>query len=298
MRKGFLWLLLTLTSPTLAGDALFYQPLNVDARISQAQWQKLWSKTAEAGFSEVIVQWTRHGSSDFGGASGWLMHSLREAEAKGLRLVLGLYYDPRYYQRMGQTHQAHEHWREWLLAGLRQQRWLTEHSGLTPAGWYIPMELDDQLYRDPGLRKALNTDLASFTKNSLLPVHISTFSAGQLSPDVYAAWLHSIPVEQVWWQDGRGTRALPNDILDSYRAAFSCDVGIIHEAFLQTSKPNAEFSAESTTPDLRDSCHPTAVFSLRYQPWGRPLLDALNNVEVVEESPASRQLRVIDAPDD
>lgn len=293
MRKAVLYLLSVLSWPAVANNTLFYQPLNADARVSPAQWQSLWAATAEAGFSHVIVQWTRHGDSDFGGANGWLMQSLRQAETTGLRLVLGLHYDPQYYERVQQKHRTHEHWRDWLLTGVRQQRWLEEHSGLAAEGWYIPMELDDQLYRDAVLRKTVNSVLAAYTQSSQLPTHISTFSAGQLSPEIYAKWLHSIPVDQVWWQDGRGTRALPDDILDSYRKALSCDVGIIHEAFLQTSKPEAEFSAASTTPDLHDSCHRPAIFSLRYQPWSKPLRAALDDVD---PTPAGTQLRVVALP--
>lgn len=94
--------LLTLCLPAAADQRLFYQPLNRDASVTPAQWQQLWRATAAQGGKTLIVQWSAYGDSDFGGAKGWLANSLREARAQGLELVLGLYMDPSYYQRLEQ----------------------------------------------------------------------------------------------------------------------------------------------------------------------------------------------------
>jgi hypothetical protein len=51
-------------------------------------------------------------------------------------------------------------------------------------------------------------------------------------------------------------------------------VGIVYEAYRQVSAEGQPFRAEPATPDAStEGCHPTAVFSLRYRPWGQVILD-------------------------
>lgn len=80
-----------------AEERLFFQPLNVDSSIDRQTWERIWRSTAQAGVKVVVVQWTAHGESTFGGRDGWLANSLRAAQEQGLQLVLGLYMDPAYY---------------------------------------------------------------------------------------------------------------------------------------------------------------------------------------------------------
>jgi hypothetical protein len=273
-RPQWLWLTLLLWLPAHADEVLFYQPLNADSSIDAATWQDIWQGAAEAGVHTVIVQWTDRNDAEFGGPDGWLLSALTQAEQQGIGLVLGLYYDTRYYTLMNNPRQVTYFWHLWQAAALRQRDWLLEHSSLQPRGWYLPMELDDLLLRDPALRSELNRQLASFTALLDEPVHISAFSAGVLTPDLYADWLASLPVAQVWWQDGRGTAALPVDILEQYEQNLPCNIGIVREAFRQRSSTGEGFAAEPGAPRQLPSasCHPSAVFSLRYRPWGSPLL--------------------------
>ncbi len=266
-------LVLLLGSAAAHADAPhFYQPQDGDAALSQAQWQQLWQDTRAAGVEQILVQWTRQDVSDFGGADGWLLQALAAAEEAGLELVLGLYYPSDYYARMGDSDNARYHWHRWLAASLEQARWLRQHSQLQPLAWYLPMELDDALLRDPGLRRELNKQLAAFTARVDRPVHVSAFSAGRLTPEVYARWLADVPVARVWWQDGRGTGALDEQVRGAYEAALDCRIGIVREAFAQTSGPDQPFSAEPAMPKMTTDCHEQAVFSLRYRPWAGVLL--------------------------
>ncbi|TFF42624.1 DUF4434 family protein [Pseudomonas sp. RIT623] len=273
--------LLALCLPVQADQRLFYQPLNRDADVTSTQWQQLWRATVAQGGKTLIVQWSAYGDSDFGGAQGWLANSLREAQAQGLDLVLGLYMDPAYYQRLEQLdgEGLNSYFKAQLGRSLSQYQQLKASWALSVSGWYLPMELDDLHFRDPARRDALHTQLQAFNRQLDKPLHISAFSAGQLSPRVTGAWLEQLASLglNVWWQDGAGTGRLAPLVRQGYEQALPCRVGIVREAFRQVSKPGQSFRAEPAQPALSRGCHAEAVFALRYRPWAKNVLklDAL-----------------------
>lgn len=270
-------LLLSGAQMACADTRIIYQPLNSDAQVSPAQWRQIWQASARQGAQTLIVQWTAYGDQTFGGANGWLAQTLRLAQEQGLKLVLGLSLDAAYYQRIDQLDSAGlaNYWATQLGQALAQQRQLREQWKLPVAGWYLPMELDDLHFQDSARRDELQRQLKAFTTKLEAPLHISAFSAGKLAPAVQGQWLAQLAGlgMQVWWQDGAGTGRLPPLVRQSYAAALPCSVGIIHEAFRQTSKPGQPFRAEPAAPATTGGCHAVAVFELRYRPWGRPLLD-------------------------
>ncbi|MFF7861974.1 DUF4434 family protein [Pseudomonas monteilii] len=276
MRTILAFCLLALCLPATADQRLFYQPLNRDASITPAQWQQLWHATVAQGGKTLIVQWSAYGDSDFGGAQGWLANSLRSAHAQGLQLVLGLYMDPAYYQRLealdgeGQN----SYWKAQLGRSLSQYQQLRNTWQLPVDGWYLPMELDDQHFREAERRDALYSQLQAFNRQLDKPLHISAFSAGKLSPRVNAAWLNQLAGLglTVWWQDGAGTGRLPALVRQGYEQALPCRVGVVREAFRQVSAPGQTFLAEPAEPKLSSGCHAEAVFALRYRPWARGVL--------------------------
>ena len=96
----------------------------MDSSLDQQTWRGIWRDTAKAGVKVVVVQWTAHGESTFGGRDGWLANSLRLAREQGLQLVLGLYMDPAYYQRHAQLDGPglEAYWQHLLGLSLAQQR--------------------------------------------------------------------------------------------------------------------------------------------------------------------------------
>lgn len=262
-----------------AEERLFYQPLNADAALSQVQWQQLWQRAARQGVHTLIVQWSAYGAEDFGGPHGWLAQSLRQAHENGLQLVIGLYMDPAYYQRLGELDGPglESYWQYQLGRSLTQQHRLRRDWQLPLTAWYLPLELDDQHFQDSGRRQLLQRQLAAFAGQLDAPLQLSAFSAGKLAPTVNAAWLHDIAGLgiQVWWQDGSGTRALAPAVRQAYAAALPCGIGIVAEAFRQTSSAGQPFQAEPAEPQhLGTACHPRALFELRYRPWATALLEA------------------------
>lgn len=267
--------MLALCLPAVADQRLFYQPLNRDAALTTSQWQQLWRDTKAHGGKTLIVQWTAYGDSDFGGARGWLANSLREARAQGLELVLGLYMDPAYYQRLEELDDEGlaNYWKAQLGRALSQYNQVRQHWDLPVAGWYLPMELDDLHFRQASRREALHRQLQAFNRQLDKPLHLSAFSAGHLAPRVNAAWLDQLADLglTVWWQDGAGTGRLPMQVRQGYEQALPCRVGIVREAFRQVSAPDQPFRAEPAQPALVGGCHAEAVFALRYRPWARAL---------------------------
>ena len=276
MRKILAFCLLALCLPATADQRLFYQPLNRDASITPAQWQQLWHATVAQGGKTLIVQWSAYGDSDFGGAQGWLANSLRSAHAQGLQLVLGLYMDPAYYQRLEalDSEGQNSYWKAQLGRSLSQYQQLRNAWQLPVDGWYLPMELDDQHFREAERRDALYSQLQAFNRQLDKPLHISAFSAGKLSPGINAAWLEQLAGLglTVWWQDGAGTGRLPALVRQGYEQALPCRVGVVREAFRQVSGPGQAFRAEPAEPKLGSGCHAEAVFALRYRPWARNVL--------------------------
>jgi hypothetical protein len=261
-----------------ADERVFYQPLNVDANLSQTQWQKIWQDSAKQGAHTLIVQWTAYGDSDFGGAHGWLANSLKLAQQQGLQLVLGLKMDPAYYQRIDELDSAGlaTYWQAQLGQSLAQQQKLRKDWQLPVTGWYLPLELDDLHFLAADRRATLHRQLTDLAGKLDAPLHVSAFSAGKLAPTINAKWLGDLASVgvQVWWQDGAGTARLTPVVRNGYASALPCSVGIVREAFRQVSRDGQPFRAEPSAPDVTPAgCHPSAVFSLRYRPWGQVILD-------------------------
>ena len=271
-----LWLLLG-NAVARADERIFYQPLNVDASLNETQWRTIWRDTAKQGAHTLIVQWTAYGDSDFGGATGWLANSLKLAREQGLNLVLGLSMDPAYYQRIDELDSAGlaSYWQAQLGRSLAQQQKLRKDWKLPVNGWYLPMELDDLHFLAPDRRQTLQRQLKDFAGKLDTPLHVSVFSVGKLAPQVNAQWLGELASAgiRVWWQDGAGTGRLPTLVRNGYANALPCSIGIVQEAFRQVSAAGQPFRAEPASLQTAPGCHPAAVFSLRYRPWGKVILD-------------------------
>lgn len=273
--RRFLYLLLLICLPVVADQRILYQPLNRDAALDAGQWRQLWRDTVQQGGRTLIVQWSRYGDERFGGADGWLANSLREAQAQGLELVVGLHMDSAYYTRIDELDSAGlaAYWKAQLGESLAQHREVRENWHLKVSGWYLPMELDDLHFQATDRRDALYSQLREFNRKLDKPLHLSAFTAGKLAPGVQARWYAGLAGLglKLWWQDGAGTGRLPPLVRQSYAAALPCEVGIIREAFRQVSREGEPFRAVPQNPIRGVGCHEEAVFALNYRPWARVL---------------------------
>ncbi len=255
--------------------ALFYQPQETDRHITPAQWKNIWQQTRANGYDTIIVQWTSYGDTDFGGKNGWLAKSLQLAQADGLSLIIGLHMDPAYYNRLSEIDTAGTgaYLENQLGLSLKQADSVRQNWGLNITGWYVPLELDDWNFAQKARRDIMTQRLQGLADRLNHPLHISSFSGGKLTPDAYAHWLESLDAAGIhaWAQDGAGTGTLPAFARKTYLKALPCKIGIVLEAFRQTSKENEPFRAIPAPADTKQTqCHPIAVFGLRYMPWAKP----------------------------
>lgn len=261
-------------------ETVFYQPLNRDRSLNRQQWQQIWQQARARGFERVIVQWSTYGDERFE-QDDWLLTSLVEAHRQGLVLVIGLAADPSYFQTVlqpGWKDRFNDYWAQLQRQSLSQQQRLLprlRQLQLPVAGWYLPAELSDRLFADAPRREAIRNQLQRLAARLEQPLHISAYSSGQLSPDANGAWLQQLQDAglQVWWQDGEGVAELPAVVRRAYRQAVPCPVGIVREAFRQTSAAGAPFKAVPAPPQPPLPCHPNAVFALQYLPWAAELRD-------------------------
>jgi hypothetical protein len=266
-----------LAQPAFA-ETVFYQPLNRDRSLNRQQWQQIWQQARAHGFDRVIVQWSAYGDERFE-QDDWLLASLAEADRQGLVLVIGLAADPAYFQTVlqpGWKDRFLDYWANLQRQSLAQQQRLLprlRQLGLPVAGWYLPSELSDRLFAEAPRREAIRRQLQQLAARLDQPLHISAYSTGQLSPDANGAWLQQLQNAglQVWWQDGEGIAELPAVVRRAYLQAVPCPVGIVREAFRQTSAAGAPFKAVPATPQPALACHPNAVFALQYLPWAGAL---------------------------
>jgi hypothetical protein len=292
MVKRALWrfaLGIGLLLPCLAwpSTAIVYQPQLRDRELAPARWPPLFTQLREQGFDTLVVQWTQYGDAfDDPAAHAWLLARVREAHAAGLRVVLGLSSDPAFFQRQQAAATALDGYLHGLARrnGATARRWADELGVAAIDGWYLPMEVDDKRWREPGARQSLQAYLQweyrQLQQVAPRPVYVSSFFAGNMTPARYAqllAQMQSTGV-RVWVQDGAGTARLAQGERKLYLdAASQCGSahaqGVVFEIFHQLGSDQA-FSASSlgaaaATAALaqRAPCHGDSVFfELRYLP--------------------------------
>lgn len=284
--KVLVLILLGMVLPAHGSQGIFYQPQLRDATLGELRWDEIVAQVKQEGFDTLIVQWTRYGDAFAKPEeSAWLVARLKRAHAAGLKLVLGLYADPAFFQRQDQSagslaryldqQESHNH----LLA----EEWLDRLGEGSIAGWYLPAELDDFNWRDPERQVLLAKHLASSVKAlrevSPEPVYISSFFTGKMSPQAYRDLLTRLADKGVnlMVQDGSGTMVLSRAERDLYLGAlYPCEgrvAGLIHELFVQKSR-GSTFKAEPLTESQQRALWSTPsqcgsqrwFFSLRYLP--------------------------------
>ena len=282
-------LLLALASPFAAAvNGVFWQPQLRDSSVSDARWQALMQALRRDGVDTLILQWTAYDSAfDSDAQRQKLRQRAGAARAAGLRVIVGLRADADFFQRQKQPPAALRHYLGRLRVGDIAQAggWV----GIAD-GWYISAEIDDLNWRSPAARGQLLSWLSATRRLlatvSSKPVYISSFFAGNMTPDGYRQLVEEMRATgvEVWVQDGRGASRLTSAERERYLAlAAGCDgrapaSGVVYELFQP--RPGATFSA-SPLPDreLRSQlAHKPACakdrlwFSLRYLPAARGIL--------------------------
>lgn len=200
-----------------AMNAVMYQPQLRDITVTDAQWQSVLSKLKGQGIDTLVLQWSRYDDAFRDGKSrAWLEQKAQLTAANGMKLVIGLAADGRFFERQKQPFPALENYLNRLRANdvAVAKRWVDVLGEKSIAGWYISSELDDLRWRDPKMQQAALSWLSK-TRLSLAgvadkPVAVSSFFAGNMTPDSYRKWVTTISHSgvKVWVQDGAGTQML------------------------------------------------------------------------------------------
>ena len=290
MRFIRIFLLLAATIPALvhATTAMFYQPQLRDRTVPAQQWPQIFAATQAYGFNTLVVQWTAFGNAFTNEAERtWLDQTLHQANAAKLQLILGLTSDPDVVNRLRQPGEALDHYLLQLSRkNLEQARqWLARLGPDAIAGWYLPLEIDDVVWRDAAARDSLKRYLAREARQLRAlhprPIYISAFFAGNMTPNNYTQMLKAVTADsgiRLWVQDGRGSKKLSEAERQLYLDAVTdCQApaaqGIVYELFQQLGD-QAGFSAQPLDPKAAHArlkrhapCNGDSVFfSLRYLP--------------------------------
>ncbi|HHC4878144.1 TPA: DUF4434 family protein [Escherichia albertii] len=294
MRKLiFILLTLLLVSPfSFAMKGIIWQPQNRDSQVTDVQWQGLMSQLRLQGFDTLILQWTRYGDAFTQPEQRALLFKrAAAAQQAGLKLIVGLNADPEFFMHQKQSSAALESYFNRLLAAdIQQARLWSSAPGVTPDGWYISAEVDDLNWRSEAARqpllKWLNNSRQLISDISAKPIYISSFFAGNMSPDGYQHLLEQVKTTgiKIWVQDGSGVDKLTAEQRERYlQASADCQVssptnGIVYELFVAGKgktfeakpKPDAEIASLLAK---RSSCDKDMLyFSLRYLPAAHGIL--------------------------
>jgi len=187
-----------------------------------AEWRQLFDELRTVGINTVFLQWTvvdrkplfqktRHEMA----VTTPLASILELAARSGIRVWFGLALDSSYWEEIKQSPELlrpYFHRRLQDLAGFLDDLNATT-AGESFAGWYIPDEIDDRTWLDPGKRGVLKKYLAETVtllkaRRPGSKVAISGFSNSFADPDLLASfWVDVIRasgIDLLLFQDGVG----------------------------------------------------------------------------------------------
>lgn len=245
--------------PRITGS--FIQPLSLQGQWTQNDWNALMAEMAAVGVETLYLQWTqldRFNIFEEGSrqdlAAPIIERVLAAAQANGIKLWLGLVYDPEYWHRILQEAPLVEvYLRRHRVANLELVHKLHAAAGASPAfaGWYITEEIDDVTWQDVAKKNLLIEHLAATvadirTVTPDTPIAISGFTSATLDPaalaDFWFDLLNQSGIDVFMMQDGYGVHQgsiLPEDMAiymrslrDATHAAGSSFVVIV-ELFTQ-----------------------------------------------------------------
>lgn len=298
--------------PRLTG--LFLQPLEAHRAWSRADWTAFFEELAAMRMETLVLQWSgldRFTVFDADPADSlpepMIDRLLDAAEAAGIRVWIGLVYDPDYWTRIQrEAEQLEVYLRRHLLANRELLERLLAEAGQHPAfaGWYLTEEIEDVTWQDPEKRALLRAHLQALgaeirARDPQRPIAISGFTGARLDPAALAAlWrelLEGSAIDLLLLQDGFGVQPmLPEDLevyleaLERETRAAGLRLGVVTELFTQTGGPPLDedaFTAEPASlerivPQLRAAAAWSALrlgFSAEYatSAAGRPSAAAL-----------------------
>nr|WP_276510768.1 DUF4434 domain-containing protein [Oleiagrimonas soli] len=278
-----------------APKVLFYQPQSADAAVPEADWPPLFRRVRALGFDTLAVQWVAYGDAFTEARErAWLEARLRQAQAAGLQLIVGLGADPAFFTRQQVAAAQLEPYLRTLARTDRAlaRSWLQRLPPEAVTAWYLPLEVDDLRWRDRAARavllKHLREEVRSLRQVRDVPVYLSTFFAGHMAPGAYAELLRELGRTgvRVWVQDGSGTGRLTSNERALYlRPLQQCDArlahGVVYELFEQTgdderfaARPLSGEAARTALTQRAPCAGDNVYFEMRYLPGMQAIREA------------------------
>jgi len=269
---------------------LMYQPWQADTERSELFWMKKMEEIKTAGFTTILLQWSAYGDVNYLQVPSFLSRLLTLAQQQNIKIIVGLWSDPEWFVRVKEDELA----LDFALRRIRgkhllQARTILQEFENNPAiiGWYLPEEIDDKEWRSKGKQDLLKNHLQKIARQlgdlePALPLMVSSFFAGFMTPDNYSSMLARLQKEsEVLWliQDGLGTGRLSSMETGRYMKALAEKknkkrlqyMGIV-ELFTQTAKTSEIVPASVAEIRKREllwceeaRVFPDIAFSLRYR---------------------------------
>ncbi|RZL96512.1 MAG: DUF4434 domain-containing protein [Variovorax sp.] len=159
------------TAERLTGTVIQFNPAhNLWVR---SDWAKLFRSLRTLGMTQIVVQWTVAGKAAYypsrqfrPGPMPPLGALLDLADESGMRVLIGLAHEPKYWAQIAEDPaQVERHLRDLRSRSMQAARELAPLVAHRKSfeGWYLSEEIDDLNWRDPARRAVLTTHLKALT---------------------------------------------------------------------------------------------------------------------------------------
>jgi len=258
--------------PRIGGT--FLQLLNHHQEWKAEDWRRLFDEFSAMRMSRVIVQWSVSEDLAFFASTSFrhgptppLEMILDLADARGMKVSVGLWHDPGYWRNVAAPAAAVEvYLRRARLRATAIAEELAPSVASHPSfeGWYISEEIDDTNWVEPQRRKILKEHLESLSASLHIPVpnaivSLSSFSNARMDPGSLEVFWKSVlagsSIDRLLFQDGIGAHKLELEYLPPFlsamkraTAASGRSLAVVVEVFDQTSGPGGDSSVFSAVP--------------------------------------------------
>ena len=247
-------------TPCLGLRGTFLQLTDAQLSWRDAEWRQLFEEFRQIGIDTLFLQWTvvdrkplfQTARREIGPNTS-LASILDLATQSGIRVWFGLAFDSGYWEEIKQSPELLRPYfrtRFQDLAGFLDGL-NTATAGVPFAGWYIPDEIDDRTWLEPGKRAILKKYLAETVallkaRRPGSQVAISGFSNSFADPELLASFwadvIRASGIDLLLFQDGvgEGKVALENvglyyEALDRAVRSVGAQLGAVVELFSVTS---------------------------------------------------------------
>ena len=258
--------------PRIGGT--FLQLLDHHQEWKAEDWNHLFDEFVAMRISKIVVQWSVSDDLAFFASTAFrhgpnppLETILDLADARGMKVTVGLWHDPGYWSSVAGPAQAVEvYLRRSRLRAISIAEELAPSMERHPSfdGWYVSQEIDDTNWVQPERRGILKEHLQSLSASLHIPVpkaevSLSCFSNAHLDPGTLEAFwtfmLTGSSIDRLLFQDGIGAHKLELEYLAPFLSAMKRatvasgrDLAVIVEVFDQTGGPGRDDGVFSAVP--------------------------------------------------